>query len=124
MVYFDKKTLSILKFIKRSGKNGVTWHTILNECKGKEVSIQLLENLTKEKYTATQNECGEWIDFETLEKQIPIHQNSHFKSFTTPKGNELIELRCFNFWKWVIPTVISIISLVISTVSFWINLLT
>ena len=74
MVYFDKKTLSILKFIKHSGKNGVTWQAILNGCKGKEVSIQLLENLTRE--------------------------------------------------KWVIPTVISIISLVISTVSFWINLLT
>ena len=112
MVYFDKKTLSILKFIKHSGKNGVTWQTILNECKDKEVSI------------VTQNECGEWVDFKTLEKQLPIHQNSHFKSFATPKGNELIELRCFNFWKWVIPTVISIISLVISTVSFWINLLT
>ena len=113
MVYFDKKTLSILKFIKHSGKNGVTWQAILNGCKGKEVSIQLLENLTREKYIVTQNECGEWVDFETLEKQLPIHQNSH-----------LIELRCFNFWKWVIPTVISIISLVISTVSFWINLLT
>ena len=124
MVYFDKKTLSILKFIKHSGKNGVTWQTILNECKDKEVSIQLLENLTREKYIVTQNECGEWVDFKTLEKQLPIHQNSHFKSFATPKGNELIDLRCFNFWKWVIPTVISIISLVISTVSFWINLLT
>lgn len=105
MIYFDNNTFKILKYIKR------------NKCVSEQNLIDnfgdisfLLIDLSKEGYTIAQNENGNWYSFDT----IPYHTNPQFKYYVTPKGNELIEQRKFNFWKWSIPTFISILSLVIS----------
>lgn len=72
----------------------------------------LLSNLSKEGYTATKNEKGEWVhpdEFGIV--------GDDFRSFTTSKANQIIERECFDFWKWIIPTLISVAALVISALA-------
>lgn len=58
----------------------------------------------------TKNTEGQWIDF----NQQQFYLDSQFLSFATPKANEMIERKCFDFWKWIIPTLISVVALLIS----------
>ena len=73
----------------------------------------MLESLTMEKYIVTQNEKGEWVDFDDLGG----HLSENFRSYCSPRGNELLEKRVFDFWKWVIPTIISTLALIVSVLS-------
>lgn len=45
-----------------------------------------------------------------------------FRSFSTLKGDEYIETKCFNFIKWIIPTIISLMALTISIITLIISL--
>ena len=72
-----------------------------------------MELLNSELYIVTQDQNGDWINFDKWNK---ISYDS-FRSFSTGKLNEIIEKRSFDFWKWVIPTVISVLALVISSIS-------
>lgn len=109
MIYFDRKSLSILKYIKRRGDRGASWGKI-REKYGDDAVSGFLESLSIELYIVTKNEKGAWVDFEKWNHVIL----DSFISYSTSKGNELIEKRCFNFWKWVIPTLISIVALAVS----------
>ena len=117
MIYFDKKTLSVLRFIKSSGDKGVTWGKLRKKF-GDDACVQLLINFTNEEYVVTKDSCGNWI----YKNEFPIMLDSDFRSFSTPKANELIETRVFNFWKWIIPTFISLVALVMSIVTFIVQL--
>lgn len=111
-IYFDKNTIKILWDIHRHGDKGASCGTLRD--KHKEAgNIFLLEALTKEQYIVTQNEKGEWIDFNNFSG----HSNQNFRSYCAARGNEFLEKRVFNFWKWVIPTVISILALIVSVLS-------
>lgn len=112
MIYFDKKTLKLLRYIKRSGDKGVTWDELSIKF-GDLANIFLLTSLSNELYTVTQNHEGEWVDFK--EYKGVIHSN--FRSFSTPKSNAMIEQMCFDFWKWIIPTLISVAALIVSALS-------
>ncbi len=68
----------------------------------------LLESMSKELYTVTKDQNSKWIN----EWNITIYDS--FRSFCTPKGNEMLEKRLFNFWKWIIPTLISVAALIVS----------
>lgn len=109
MIYFDKKSLKVLRYIYSRKDKGVTWGKLQNKFQ-KDANILFLESLSIEGYTVTKDESGNWIDF----KNYGIHRNSEFVSYCTPKGNELLETRMFNFWKWVIPTIISVAALIVS----------
>lgn len=52
----------------------------------------------------------QWIDFD----QPQLIMDSRFVSFATPKANEMIERKYYDFWKWMIPTFISVVALFIS----------
>ena len=113
MTVFDRKTLSILKSIKRSNDQGVSWELLQKIHGSNNANIFLLEALNKEHYIVTKNCEGEWIDFS--HEQFSL--NSKFISFSTPNANELIERRGYDFWKWITPTLISIVALIISIIS-------
>lgn len=109
VIYFDRKTLSILKYIYRSGDRGVSWEQLRSKY-GDKAPVSLLVNLDIAEYTVTKDQNGNWI----YDKDKFRSTHGTFRSFCTSKGNELIETRCFNFWKWIIPTIISIVALVVS----------
>lgn len=109
MIYFDRKTLDILIYIKLHSRKGASWDKIQHRFGEDSANSFLLQNLSKELYTVTKGQNGKWINFE---KENPIICG--FYSFITPKGNEFIEKRYFDFWKWIIPTLISISALIVS----------
>lgn len=111
-IYFDKKTIKILWDIRRHGDKGISWETLRD--KHKETgNVFLLESLTKEKYIVTQNEKGEWVDFD----ELGAYSNKDFRSYCSPRGNEFLEKRVFDFWKWIVPTIISTLALIVSVLS-------
>jgi hypothetical protein len=113
MIYFDKKTLSVLKYIKRKKDNGATWGELRKKFGDDITNISLLETLDSELYTVTKDENGKWVNL----NDIDGYRHYNFRSFSTPKANQLIEQTCFDFWKWTIPTVISIVALVVSALT-------
>jgi len=113
MIYFDKKTLALVRYIKRNGNKGVTWNKLAKKFSDDLANPILLISLSKELYIITKNQNGEWISFDNYKDVIC----GDFRSFSTPKANEMIERKCFDFWKWIIPTVISVAALIISVLS-------
>lgn len=113
MTVFDRKRLMILFFIHRRGKIGATWDEIRSRFDKDDANILFLESLSIEGYTITQDESGKWMRF----KEGDIHRDQKFRSYCTPKGNELIERRLFDFWKFVIPLLVSVLALIVSAVS-------
>ena len=115
MIYFDHKTTKVLLFIKFKGDKGATWEEIMKKFNKKKevVGMSLLELFSSELYTVTKDGDGNWIDFSNWSH----HASYDFRSFCSPRGNEFLEQRIFNFWKWTIPTFISIIALIISALS-------
>lgn len=109
MIYFDKKTLNLLRYINQHP--GVSEPTIRS--KFSEYGSALLISLVQEDYLLAKDDVGNWCRFDS----IPYRTTESFTYYATPKGKQLIETTCFNFWKWIIPTIISIISLVISIIT-------
>lgn len=85
---------------------------------GDKANIFLLEALSTEEYTVTKDHNGKPLYFD----EPWDHQTyGDFRSFCSSKGNELLEVRCFNFWKWVIPTLISVAALIVSVIAALLN---
>jgi len=112
-MHFDRKTLAVLQHIRRKRDNGASWDSLREKFGRESASIFLLENLSKEGYTITKNDAGIWLS----PGDWPTSLNGQFRSYSTAKGNELVEKRLFDFWKWIIPTLISVTALVISALS-------
>ena len=114
MIYFDRKTLRILSFIRRRKDKGVPWDTLQKKFGSDAANPYLLEALTDELYTVTRDQNGKWISFDQGWDHA-IHGS--FRSYCTPKGKALLERRSFDFWKFIIPTVISVVALVVSFIA-------
>lgn len=114
MIYFDRKTLKILSYIRRRGKKGATWDKLQQKFGNDAANPYLLESLSSELYTVTKDQTGKWISFDRDWDHV-IHGS--FRSYCTPKGKELLERRSFDFWKFIIPTVISVVALVVSFIA-------
>lgn len=113
MVYFDRKTLRILRHINSCGDKGITWEKLREKFGEDDANIFLLEDLSKEHYTVTKDQNGKWVDFSYSSGVF----YSTFRSYCSPKGKQLLETRSFDFWKWIIPTIISVIALALSLIS-------
>lgn len=113
MIYFDRKTLFMLWNIKRSGEKGVTWGALRKKYGEDRANPELLISLSKELYIVTKNHYENWIDFSTWDHKV----FDDFRSFSTPKGNHTVEQFLFDFWKWTIPTVISVAALIVSVLT-------
>lgn len=107
MVVFDKKTLRVLNYIHNRSKSVVTWATLQKKFGEDDANTFLLEALNKEQYLVTKDIEGQWIDFDKPQ----LIMDSRFVSFATPKANEMIERKYYDFWKWMIPTFISVVAL-------------
>lgn len=112
MIHFDRRTLGILRLINRRGDRGATWGLVMKRFK-KDASFELLETLTVELYIVSKNERGDWIVFNG---NFGTHRSADFVSYSTPKGRELLERMAFDFWKWIVPTLISVAALAISCI--------
>lgn len=112
MIYFDKRSLRVLWFIYHRKDKGASWIELQKKFNSA-ANIFFLESLSREEYTVTKNQIGEWINFNEYESS----RCANFRSYCTAKGNELLESRKFNFWKWTIPTLVSIIALAVSIIS-------
>lgn len=111
MIYFDRKTLAVLRYIYRRGNRGASWVQLMKKFGDGIASPSLLESLSKELYTVTKDRDGGWLSFgPDWDRMI----YGEFRSYCTPKGNELLEKRSFDFWKWIIPTLISVVALCVS----------
>ena len=114
MIHFDRKTLAVLRYISRHGERGVSWQQLRRRFGEDCANPFLLETLSRELYTVTRGHCREWLSFDASWDKIVYDD---FMSFCTPKGSELLEARSFNFWKWVIPTLISVSALIVSVIA-------
>jgi hypothetical protein len=112
MIHFDRKTLGVLRLINCRGDRGAAWGLAMKRFK-KSATFWLLESLTVEEYIVTKNERGDWTKFDG---NFGPHRSPDFVSYSTPKGRELLERMSFDFWKWIIPTLISVAALTISCI--------
>ena len=112
MIHFDQKTLGILRLINRRGDQGATWGLVMKRF-NKDATMWLLESLTVEGYTVSKTARGDWIKFDG---NFGTHRGADFVSYSTPQGRELLERMSFDFWKWIVPTLISIAALTISCI--------
>lgn len=110
MIYFDRKTLAVLRRIKRGRKKGVGWGELQRKYKDAADSA-LLAEFTRELYTVSTDKDGRYLSFGKDWDHVIL---PGFRSYITPKGLELIETRCFAFWRWVIPTLVSVAALAVS----------
>lgn len=115
MVVFDKKTLRILKYIHNHNKYGVTWAKLQKRFGEDDANIFLLEALNKEQYVVTRDTEEQWINFD----QSQLILDSRFVSFATPKANEMIERKCHDLLKWMIPMFVAVAALFISILALY-----
>lgn len=115
-MYFDRDTIRVLKYIRKCGKNGAEWSDILKKFEYANQGMLLIFN--SDLYACAYRQNGDPVPFETMK----VKEVKGIRSYCTPKGNQLLEERSFNFWKWTIPTFISLISLLISMITFWYTL--
>ena len=110
MVYFDKKTLKLLKYIYKHPKVS---HDKLKSKFKDTINWKLEDSLAdfvNDTYVTVIDKDGEphyYFD-------LPYDDNLNFRYFTDSKGQEFVDSRIYNFWKWTIPIFISVLSLIIS----------
>ena len=109
MIVFDRRTRRVLRRIYWCDRRGITWAE-LARLYGEDSGTFLLESLTKELYIVTK--CGD----ELVNEFGPdfIRNPETLRAFITPKGRDLLERASFDFWKFIIPLLISVISLLVS----------
>lgn len=112
-IYFDRQALRLLAEIYRSGDVGVPWR-LLQKHYGERADPYFLENLSRADYIITRNADGEIVDYSV---NRPLVVTPKFRSYILPRGRELLEERRFNFFRWVVPTVISVAALIVSVIS-------
>ena len=108
MIYFDKDMSKVLLYIHRRKYQGVIEHKLHSKF-GEDVPNKLIA-LVQEDYIRCYDTNNNAISFD----HSPYTTEWNFIYYSTPKGNELIETRIFNFWKWIIPTFISILALIVT----------
>lgn len=116
MIYFDKRNLRLLKIIYWH-KSGITFEAIskkeLHQGSADEKKEQLASSIISffnEGYIGCTNTDKAWIRF--TDAIVDVTDDAKF--FCTEKGNEFLEKRSYGFWKWALPTIISVLALIVS----------
>lgn len=112
MIHFDKKTYKTLKKIYDADDKGVRWGD-LRKIFGDDGLHSILCDFDAELYTVNMDEDGNWITLNC--KQLRTSDN--FRAYITPKGGEFIWKRIIQFRRWVIPTIISTVAFFVSVLS-------
>lgn len=123
MIYFDKTNLKILKKIFRRREKGVTllelkkhYEKAFNKTHKKTESFsEFIYTLCEEEYIFCTDPEKSWSVNEVSQTPWWFFDTGIYR--ITEKGCELLQRRSFDFWKWMIPTIISIVSLVVSALT-------
>ena len=118
-IIFDKQNLLILSAICQSGDRGITWGRLQRRF-GESANPYFLMNLSSAGYTATKDQNGQWINFP---EERPFTVKPGFRSVATDRGRAYLEERDYSFRRWLIPTLTSIVALVISIISLVLSVL-
>ena len=110
MIYFDRKNLSVLLYIYRRRGKGVSLQTLWDRFGDDRAGIFFIGELLADGYILVSDSSGRFL----LPKEEHFLWSGDFRCFCSPKGNEFLERRFFDFWKFTIPLLISILALVVS----------
>ena len=109
---FDSSTIKVLRYIKRH-KDGVSIRAI-KERFGIEANAFLIALFLREQLIVVMRSRDDAVS-----PQDPKDVLSHpeYMVYCAFRGRAILEERCFNFWKWTIPTIISVAALIVSVIS-------
>ncbi len=109
MMHFDRRTLKILRYIRRH--KGVTEDELRTRFKTEDDDVSMtLILFVQEGYVVSKDGDGKWCAHD----EIPYNTAYNHTYYISTKGNELIEARQASFWKWIVPTILSFVSLLAS----------
>jgi hypothetical protein len=109
MIVINKQTAKMLRYIKR--KDEPTAGEIIKRFK-LDGDMELI-NLCREQYLLCRKDDGTFTDFSDGE----FSTSSTFKYWATPKTDKYLEDRNQNLFKWAFPTLIALISLLVSIIA-------
>lgn len=114
--HFDKDTVKLLRYIYNH--KGITEGKIKDKFKDPSVSL-LLINLSTDLYLIAEDENGKSFIYE--KDKLPYISVNSTKWYTTPKSNLVVQNDTQVLWKWLVPLIISAISLFLSGINFIFN---
>ena len=110
---FDAFIFKILRCIRHNKKHGISIHEIEKKY-GPHANAFLIQLLMNDEYVVVMR-----TPYSPLlpEQHEEVLKHPEYKVYCTHKGLALLEQRFFDFWKWVIPTLISIAALIVSVIA-------
>ena len=114
MIYFDKENLAVMKYIYKRRKHGARFGKLRKRFDDEIITPELFTLLCREDYTVIKDSDNHFVHISDLGKLI---YTDELVIYPTPKANRMIEQECFDFWKWIIPMIISVAALVISALA-------
>jgi len=112
MVILNKQTIKILRYIKRKGEP--TAEAIMSKF-SLDTDLGLII-LCKDGYLLCTKADGSFTDFNDASK--PLSSSYNCKYWATPLTDELLENKASSLLKWMVPTILAFISLVLSVITF------
>lgn len=112
-IYFDKETRKILRYIKRHPGNTLQK---MQEKFGDSADAMTFINLCMADYLVCKHPVGSLTAFKSPSEWKLFGEDNFWIS---PKGKKVLEDHFDRLWQWSIPTVISVISLVVSVLRYF-----
>ena len=109
-IYFDRKTIKLLRYI-RCHKSKTLYD--IQKKFGEDADIMLIIGLCQCNYLVAIKENGKYTVFS--DKAEIIENTETF--WVTPKGKKILDDRFDRLWQWSIPTIISVVALIVSILS-------
>lgn len=114
MINFDKKTSKVLKTIYKT-HNGISYEKLLKKFHIPNDGwfsdfAELIYLFHKEGYISCEELGNTFSIFDATEKVMNVSPKAIF--LATPRTKEFFQNRTFDLIKWLIPTILSLISLV------------
>lgn len=110
MVILDKHTTKMLRYIKR--KDTPTAGEIIKKFINGDSDMELI-NLCREGYLLCKKDDGTFTNF----VNEPLVTSYTFKYWATPLTDKYLEDKFSDLQRWMLPTILSIISLVMSLIT-------
>ena len=120
MIEFDRRTRKVLAAIYNAN-DGISYEKLLNKFRSQgEQQIpdlsKLIYDFYKEEYISCEDPIKAFAIFEETDCIMGVSKSAVFR--TTSKGNRYIQQVNWDLTKWLVPTVISIVALIVSGISF------
>jgi len=117
--HFDKDTVKLLRYIYF--RKGVTEKQILKKF-GEDSGVGFtLINLSIDSYLTAEDESGKPFAYKVRNDDTPHASFDSTRWYTTAKSNLVVQSDCANLWKWLVPLIVSLVSLALSGTNFFLN---